>query len=269
MAFLKIISPEGSERTVELIDHNTLGRHPDNTVQLLDRIVSHADARAYELVPRGLFSDRVFPGAPRRMDLDMVVSHAARWIRAHGTPDQATAIKDAFNADMKEASAPWSTSTAWRRLQLLAAFEVPPGAPKDCVEAQTLLHEMCVTLVVRDAIARLRYSLVLLIGGVICVFCSHTLFPFQIDRHLAALAWVHIGITFGAIIAVLLQMKGNELLRRVASPDPTKRTGWDGPFVLRFAVLALLPLITLFAAQFPDIGGVMMRWVEPVRKVLP
>jgi adenylate cyclase len=40
MAFLKIISPEGSERTVELIDHNTLGRHPDNTVQLLDRIVS-------------------------------------------------------------------------------------------------------------------------------------------------------------------------------------------------------------------------------------
>jgi adenylate cyclase len=40
MAFLKIISPEGSERTVELVDHNTLGRHPDNTVQLLDRIVS-------------------------------------------------------------------------------------------------------------------------------------------------------------------------------------------------------------------------------------
>jgi adenylate cyclase len=40
MAFLKIISPEGTERTVELIEHNTLGRHPDNTVQLLDRIVS-------------------------------------------------------------------------------------------------------------------------------------------------------------------------------------------------------------------------------------
>jgi len=40
MAFLKIILPEGAERTVELADHNTLGRHPDNTVQLLDRIVS-------------------------------------------------------------------------------------------------------------------------------------------------------------------------------------------------------------------------------------
>jgi adenylate cyclase len=40
MAFLKIISPEGSERTVELGELNTLGRHPDNTIQLLDRIVS-------------------------------------------------------------------------------------------------------------------------------------------------------------------------------------------------------------------------------------
>ncbi|MGD8858376.1 MAG: adenylate/guanylate cyclase domain-containing protein [Myxococcales bacterium] len=40
MAFLRIIAPEGNERTVELEPHNTLGRHPDNTVQILDRIVS-------------------------------------------------------------------------------------------------------------------------------------------------------------------------------------------------------------------------------------
>ena len=59
MAFLKIISPEGSERTVELAELNTLGRHPDNTIQLLDRIVSknhchinQADGR-YVLVDQG------------------------------------------------------------------------------------------------------------------------------------------------------------------------------------------------------------------------
>ena len=40
MAFLRIISPEGNERSVELERHNTLGRHPDNSVQILDRIVS-------------------------------------------------------------------------------------------------------------------------------------------------------------------------------------------------------------------------------------
>jgi adenylate cyclase len=40
MARLTIISPEGNQRMVNLEDHTTLGRHPDNTVQLLDRIVS-------------------------------------------------------------------------------------------------------------------------------------------------------------------------------------------------------------------------------------
>jgi adenylate cyclase len=40
MASLRIISPEAPERSVELERHNTLGRHPDNTIQVLDRIVS-------------------------------------------------------------------------------------------------------------------------------------------------------------------------------------------------------------------------------------
>jgi adenylate cyclase len=40
MALLRIIAPEGPERSVELARHNTLGRHPDNTIQILDRIVS-------------------------------------------------------------------------------------------------------------------------------------------------------------------------------------------------------------------------------------
>src|SRR6476620_3370219 len=40
MALLRIISPEGPERSVELERANTLGRHPDNTIQILDRIVS-------------------------------------------------------------------------------------------------------------------------------------------------------------------------------------------------------------------------------------
>lgn len=39
MARLKIFGPEGQQQC-ELLPHNTLGRHPDNTVQLLDRIVS-------------------------------------------------------------------------------------------------------------------------------------------------------------------------------------------------------------------------------------
>jgi adenylate cyclase len=48
MSRITIISPEGQQREVPLGAHSTLGRHPDNTIQLLDRIVSknhcHIDA---------------------------------------------------------------------------------------------------------------------------------------------------------------------------------------------------------------------------------
>ncbi len=39
MARLLLVTPDG-EQTVELRAHNTLGRHPDNSIQLLDKIVS-------------------------------------------------------------------------------------------------------------------------------------------------------------------------------------------------------------------------------------
>ncbi|MEM9195740.1 MAG: FHA domain-containing protein, partial [Myxococcota bacterium] len=39
MARLTIFGPEGQHKK-ELRSHNTLGRHPENTIQLLDRIVS-------------------------------------------------------------------------------------------------------------------------------------------------------------------------------------------------------------------------------------
>ena len=40
MAVLVIQSPEGTERIVELRAHNTIGRHPNNSIQVLDKIVS-------------------------------------------------------------------------------------------------------------------------------------------------------------------------------------------------------------------------------------
>ncbi|MBC7171813.1 MAG: FHA domain-containing protein, partial [Polyangiaceae bacterium] len=39
MARLLIIGPEGRQER-DLVAHNTLGRHPNNTHQVLDRIVS-------------------------------------------------------------------------------------------------------------------------------------------------------------------------------------------------------------------------------------
>ena len=57
MAFIRIISPEAPERTAELARHNTLGRHPDNTIQILDRIVSKTHCHIDEVSGRFVLKD--------------------------------------------------------------------------------------------------------------------------------------------------------------------------------------------------------------------
>ena len=131
------------------------------------------------------------------------------------------------------------------------------------------LVTMLMAFVIRDGLARLGHNLVFVIGGVVLVFCSHTLFPFQQHTHLRMLGWIYIGLTFTAILTVLVQMKRNEIIGRLTSSSPGVRATWDSEFVLKLAVFGLLPLLTLFAAQFPDVGGLLLRWLDPVQKALP
>jgi predicted component of type VI protein secretion system len=53
MSRLTIIGPDGRQE-VELLAHNTLGRHPNNTVQVLDRIVSKEHCHV-DLIDGGRF----------------------------------------------------------------------------------------------------------------------------------------------------------------------------------------------------------------------
>jgi hypothetical protein len=123
--------------------------------------------------------------------------------------------------------------------------------------------------IIRDATARLGYNLVFVIGAGLLVFCSHTLFPFQAHRRLEGLAWSYIAVAFVAIVTVLVQINRSDVVARLTSETPGARAKWDAEFVLKLVVFGLLPLLTLFAAQFPDAGATLLHWLEPVEKVLP
>ncbi len=235
---------------------------------LLERLSFHGGPHAYDRVPRALFPAGLFPGVPGLDELGVLVEHYVACLEKRGLP-AADAIQRTLAQERSEAIAPhWSASATWP--MLVAAAMLPLRAGDATTDDDVLrLREMCVTLVVRDAIARLWPNIVFVVGAGVCVFCSHTLFPFQMQKALAAVGWVYVAMAFGAILAVLIQMRRNVFLRHVASPDPESGAGWDTGFVLRLAVFVLVPLVALFATQFPDIGGVLMRWVDPVRKMLP
>ncbi len=238
--------------------------------RLLERLAHHSGPDGYVKVPRGLFPAQLFPQRPALDDLEVLVEYRMACLTKSRLAGAAE-LQRVFEAERNATEPPhWSASATWRAL--LAIATLPPAAAGTVSSPGcdvVRLREMCVTLVVRDAIARLWHNVVFVIGAVLCVFCAHTLFPFRIQRALEEVGWFYVAVAFGAILTVLVQMRGDELLRRVASPDPAKGGGWDTGFVLKLAIFVLVPLLTLFAAQFPDAGGVLMRWVEPVRKILP
>jgi len=225
---------------------------------------------------------------------------------AVGIPAEASALEQTFRAEMRDTpDKPWAASETWRLLldgalqherglrstRLLGSdarvrlAQMPPsGAGNDFVakaiaeivaadralsQREADLPAMLIAFVLRDALARLAPNLIFVIGGVILAFCSHTLFPFQQHTNLQLLAWIYIAVTFSTILTVLVQIKRNEIIAKLTSTRPGRRTTWDSGFVLKVAVFGLIPLLTLFAAQFPDIGGVVLRWLEPVQHALP
>jgi len=239
--------------------------------QLLDRMGWHKAAPAYETVPRALYPPGLFPKVPRLMELAPVVNPWSECLEAASGPGTGGEAARVFEADMRtDPHQLWSSSRTWK--ELLKAVKAPvAGATESGASAvaRQRLVEMAAALVVRDALARLQHNLVFVIGGVLLVFCSHTLFPFQLRTFLAELGWTYIAFTFSAILVVLVQMKRNDILRRLTSAEPGKAAGWDAAFFWRVVVFALLPLLTLFAAQFPDIGGVLLRWAASAKSVLP
>src|SRR5436190_6125821 len=225
---------------------------------------------------------------------------------AVGIPTEASDLEKTCRREMRDTpDRPWAASETWRLLldgalqnerglrtnrllgsdARLRVAQMAPSSPGNDFVAKAIaeivaadralfqreadLPAMLIAFVVRDALARLVPNLIFVTGGIVLAFCSHTLFPFQQHTNLQVLAWIYIAVTFTTILTVLVQIKRNEVIARLTSSRPGRRTTWDSGFVLKVAVFALIPLLTLFAAQFPDIGGVVLRWLEPVQRVLP
>ena len=268
--------------------------------RLLHLMARHPLAVAYDRVPTDLFPTTVFPRPTRLVDLQLAVTHADRVLAelnaGPGAPAPAP-ITTTYEREMRTTpDLHWAASQSWTgllnaaslcasrlRLPLQSAGTGPAGSPETAVaagnvavavadaviERQAEVPAMVTALVVRDALVRLAHNLTFVITGILLVFASYTLFPFQQHTDLQVLGWIDIGIAFATILTVLVQIKRNPIIASLTTPAGAPKTTWDTDFVLKVAVFGLLPLLTLFAAQFPDVGGVILHWLEPVQKALP
>jgi hypothetical protein len=143
-----------------------------------------------------------------------------------------------------------------------AANPVPTNQDEELVA-------MSMALIIRDALARLVYNVAFVVVAIILLFCAHQLFPFTPNHQLQLVDWLYVGASFTVLVVVLVQIKRNDVISRMSSATPGERTMWDTEFVVKMVLFGLVPLLTLFAAQFPDLGGTLLRWLTPIQKALP
>jgi hypothetical protein len=130
------------------------------------------------------------------------------------------------------------------------------------------LVAMNITLIVREMGGRLVASMVLTMVMPLLILASHTWYPAQPRQLLLGFSWACIVASVAATVRVFIQMDRNEVISYITDTTPN-RTTWDLAFASKLVVWVVVPLLSLFAAQFPDIGRTLLMWVQPIQKALP
>ncbi|MCI0412911.1 hypothetical protein L0222_08940 [bacterium] len=124
-----------------------------------------------------------------------------------------------------------------------------------------------VVFVLREIFMHLRNYLMYATAGSLLMLFAVNSYPFQPKRLLMVILSVLTVVVISTALAVLIQMNRDEILSRISKTSVNK-ISWDRSFASRLLMYVVLPLVTLFAAQFPEVGGFLLSWLEPVQRAL-
>lgn len=113
-------------------------------------------------------------------------------------------------------------------------------------------------LAIRALLKFIGYGFILLVAGL-------TAYPFEAHRQISlALIMVFLGIACG-LVFVFADMNRDPLLSRLSDTDANELSR---ELFFRLASFGALPLTTLLATQVPEIGNVLLRWVQPALEAI-
>ncbi len=183
----------------------------------------------------------------------------------------------------------WALSNRWRWLVKVMRRVVPPVAhfwrvghhqPRTAAASQTVslsqrwiwlaeeVIAMQTLLVIRELLARLAQLFLFLIGGVLLMVAIAQSFPFQPRQQLLATAWFYVIGAVVLVITTFVQIERDPVISALASTDAGK-VNWEWKEWTKVLMYGGLPIATIFAAQFPQVGGAILDWLRPVQSVIP
>ena len=119
---------------------------------------------------------------------------------------------------------------------------------------------------VRELLSRLSFSLYLIGPSLALLVVLYSTLYYDHSHALLGLIWVDVVSAIVAIMSVFIWMDRDAVISGINHTTPGT-IDWNWEFIWKVAVYVVLPLMTLFAAQFPDIGSGMIKLLEPVQKL--
>jgi hypothetical protein len=134
-------------------------------------------------------------------------------------------------------------------------------------EAQRLIA-LQAALVIRDLLTRLTSSCTMVVGGFVLLTGSHLFYSFQGRRIWLTLDWSYLVFASTAILLLLIRLDKTTVIKHLWGLQEG-RINWSSGFAYRILAYGAIPVVTLFATIFPELGSSVLTWLEPVRKALP
>ena len=120
--------------------------------------------------------------------------------------------------------------------------------------------------VLRDIVAR---TITCLFAAMLCLTsltAAHLLYVFNGRASLLTVDMLAVAATALSAVWILVYMERDHVLSRLRTTTPGRvDINWE--FFKRIAVYGVLPLLAVIAALFPEVGGTLFGWLEPLRKL--
>lgn len=171
----------------------------------------------------------------------------------------------------------------WTKTLDVAAILVPPlenrfwrarrpieanSQPGRFIHDAQLMVAWVTAVVLRTLVVRVvrGLSIAAVIGATLLV--GHLFYTFPGRRFWLLLDFV--ALLFVAVVSVrqLLALERDHMLSRLWSSTPGQ-VGLSSGLLWRAMASATLPLLTLLAVMFPEVGGSFVTWLEPLRQFMP
>jgi hypothetical protein len=123
---------------------------------------------------------------------------------------------------------------------------------------------MLFALVVREFLARITRGLIFVTLALVFVVSALSSFPVFPLPPLMAFAWMWMVLVALAAVWISVAMERDRILSGLTGTKANQVT-WDLTFVSKLIVYIIVPAATIFATQFPELGGALLRWLTPIQ----